>query len=166
MIDRERKRERERERGRDTGGRRSRLHARSPTWDSMPGLQDRALGQRQAPNRCATQGSLFFFFKIYFFNLFMIEREREAETQEEGEAGSMPEAWRGTQYRDSRFTPWAKGRRQTAEPPRDPSFWIVLTHHFLLTTNLNLCLSISICLERYSALGSRQNYKKIRNLEF
>nr|XP_055166747.1 membrane-anchored junction protein isoform X1 [Nyctereutes procyonoides] len=30
----------------------------SPTWDSIPGLQDRALGQRQAPNRCATQGSL------------------------------------------------------------------------------------------------------------
>ena len=29
----------------------------SPMWDSIPGLQDRALGQRQAPNRCATQGS-------------------------------------------------------------------------------------------------------------
>ena len=29
----------------------------SLTWDSIPGLQDRALGQRQAPNRCATQGS-------------------------------------------------------------------------------------------------------------
>ena len=29
----------------------------SPTWDSIPGLQDRALGQRQALNRCATQGS-------------------------------------------------------------------------------------------------------------
>ena len=26
-------------------------------WDSILGLQDRALGQRQAPNRCATQGS-------------------------------------------------------------------------------------------------------------
>ena len=30
---------------------------RSLTWDSIPGFQDRALGQRQAPNRCATQGS-------------------------------------------------------------------------------------------------------------
>ena len=29
----------------------------SPTWDSIPGLQDHALGQRQAPNHCATQGS-------------------------------------------------------------------------------------------------------------
>ena len=48
-------RERERERGRDTGrgtGRgRSRLHAGSPTWDSIPGLQDHALDQRQALNR-------------------------------------------------------------------------------------------------------------------
>ena len=26
-------------------------------WDSIPGLQDHALGQRRAPNRCATQGS-------------------------------------------------------------------------------------------------------------
>ena len=32
-------------------------------WDPIPGLQDRALGQRQAPNRCATQGSLGLFFK-------------------------------------------------------------------------------------------------------
>ncbi|CAD7676231.1 unnamed protein product [Nyctereutes procyonoides] len=30
----------------------------SPTWDSIPGPQDHALGQRQAPNHCATQGSL------------------------------------------------------------------------------------------------------------
>ena len=34
------------QRGRD----RSRLHAGSPTWDSIPGLQDHALGLRQAPN--------------------------------------------------------------------------------------------------------------------
>ena len=44
-------------RGRDTGRGRSRLHARSPRRDSIPGLQDRALGQRQTPNRWATQGS-------------------------------------------------------------------------------------------------------------
>ena len=61
MIDRER--ETERERGRDTGRGRSRLHARSPTRDSIP---------------------------------------------------------------DSRITPWAKGRRSTAEPLRRPSI------HFLL----------------------------------
>ena len=53
MIVTERERERQRQRQREkqapcTG---------SPTWVSIPGLQDRALGQRQAPNRCATQGS-------------------------------------------------------------------------------------------------------------
>ncbi|XP_048960557.1 pyridoxal kinase isoform X1 [Canis lupus dingo] len=40
----------ERERGRDTGRGRSRLHAGSPTRDSIPRLQDRALGQRQPLN--------------------------------------------------------------------------------------------------------------------
>ena len=69
MIVTERERERQRLRQREkqapcTG---------SPTWDSIPGLQDRALGQRQALNRCATQGSLF----IY---LFMRDTQREAET--------------------------------------------------------------------------------------
>ena len=37
-------REREREAGRDTGRGRSRLHAGSPMQDSIPGLQDQALG--------------------------------------------------------------------------------------------------------------------------
>ncbi|CAD7687994.1 unnamed protein product [Nyctereutes procyonoides] len=48
------------------------------------------------------------------------ERQRGAVTQEEGEAGSMPGARCGTRSRDSSIAPWAKGRRQTAEPPRDP----------------------------------------------
>ena len=34
----------ERERGRDTGRGRNRLPAGSLTWDSIPGLQDHALG--------------------------------------------------------------------------------------------------------------------------
>ena len=42
----------------------------SPTWDSIPDLQDRALGQRQALNRCATQGSLNFYKSIPFFLYF------------------------------------------------------------------------------------------------
>ena len=36
--------ERERERGRDTGRRRSRLHARSLTWDWILGFLDHTLG--------------------------------------------------------------------------------------------------------------------------
>ena len=55
MIDIERERERERQRHR-------RWEKQAPCWEPDvgldPGLQDRALGQRQAPNRCATQGSL------------------------------------------------------------------------------------------------------------
>ena len=50
------------------------------------------------------------------------ERERDAETQAEGEAGSMQGARRGTRSQDPRIMPWAKGRHQTAEPPRDPCF--------------------------------------------
>ena len=61
-----------------------------------------------------------------------IEREREAETQEEGEAGSMPGAGRGTQSRDSRIAPWAKGRRQTAEPPRDPLIFFLRFYLFMI----------------------------------
>ena len=64
---------------------------------------------------------LMFFFKIYLFIYGrQRERKREAETQAEGEAGSMPGARRGTRSQDSRIEPWAKGRHQTAEPPRDP----------------------------------------------
>ncbi|XP_038307402.1 DNA-binding protein SMUBP-2-like isoform X1 [Canis lupus familiaris] len=60
VTERERERERQRQRQREkqapcTG---------SPTWDSIPGLQDHALGQRQAPNRCATQESLSASFKL------------------------------------------------------------------------------------------------------
>uniref|UniRef100_A0A8I3MHU2 Protocadherin gamma subfamily B, 1 n=1 Tax=Canis lupus familiaris TaxID=9615 RepID=A0A8I3MHU2_CANLF len=41
-----------------------------------------------------------------------------AETQAEGEAGSMQGAQSGTRSPDSRIAPWAKGRHKTAEPPR------------------------------------------------
>ena len=50
-------RERERERQRHRQREKQAPCTGSPTWDSIPGLQDRALGQRQTPNRCATQGS-------------------------------------------------------------------------------------------------------------
>ena len=59
--------ERHRERGRDTGRERSRLHAGSPMWDSIPGLQNHALGQRRVPNRWATPGSPWLFLLIALF---------------------------------------------------------------------------------------------------
>ena len=49
--------ETQRERGRDTGRGRSRLHAGSPTWDSIPGPQGHALGWRRPLHRWATQAS-------------------------------------------------------------------------------------------------------------
>ena len=102
VTQRERERERQRHRQREkqapcTG---------SPTRDLILGLQDRALGQRQALNCWAIPGLniqytlywsflFFFFFKIY---LFIHDRhiEREVETQAEGEAGSMQGARCGT----------------------------------------------------------------------
>ena len=48
-TERERQRHRQREKQAPCTG--------SLIWDSIPDLQDRALGQRQAPNGCATQGS-------------------------------------------------------------------------------------------------------------
>ena len=55
MRDTQRERERERERQRHRQREEQAPCTGSPMWDSIPGLQDRALGQRQAPNRCATQ---------------------------------------------------------------------------------------------------------------
>ena len=83
MIDIGRERERQRHRRRE-----KQAHAGSPTWDSIPGLQDRALGQRQAPNRCATQGSLFCFILFFkdFIYLFMRDRQRQRHRQREKQA--------------------------------------------------------------------------------
>ena len=59
---------RDTERGRDTGGGRSRLHAGSPTWDSILGLQDHALSWRQVLNCGATQASHGFYFPLMGLN--------------------------------------------------------------------------------------------------
>ena len=53
----ERERERERERQRYRQREKQAPCTGSLTWDLIPGPQDHALGQRQALNRCATQGS-------------------------------------------------------------------------------------------------------------
>ena len=92
---------REREAGRDTGRGRTRLHAGSLMQDSIPGLQDHALGQRQAPNRCATQGSpkkhiLIFLnmkyveltcIKCFFLRFYLLIHERHRETERGRDTG-------------------------------------------------------------------------------
>ena len=48
-----------------------------------------------------------------------IERERQRHQRREKQAPCRePDV--GLDPGDSRITPWAKGSRQTAEPPRDP----------------------------------------------
>ena len=45
------------------------------------------------------------------------EREKEAETQAEGEAGSMQGAQRETWSQGLRITPWAEGRAKPLSHP-------------------------------------------------
>ena len=52
----------------------------------------------------------------------MIDREREAETQPEGEAGSMQGVRHGTRSRVSRITPWAEGGAKPLRHPGCPIF--------------------------------------------
>ena len=58
-----------------------------------------------------------FFFKIL---LFTHERHTEAETQAEGEAGSLQGAQRGTRSQDPGVTPWAAGNTKPLSPPGCP----------------------------------------------
>ena len=102
----------------------------SLTWDSILGLQDRALGQRQAPNRCATQGSPFFYLKILFIYSWETERERGRDTGRGRSRLHALGARRGIRSRVSRIAPWAKGRRQTAAPPRDPPFLLNICSYY------------------------------------
>ena len=138
MIERERERQRHRQREKQAPC------TASPTWDSIPGLQDRALGQRQAPNRCATQGSLTFIFYVnfqfmYFFFKFLFiydshrERERGRDIGRGRSRLHAPGARCGIRSRVSRIAPWAKGRRQTAAPPRDPFSFLFKDFIYLFT---------------------------------
>ena len=109
-------RDTERERGRDPGRGRSRLHAGSPTWDSIPGPWGHDLRQRPMLNSSATQVSpLFFFFKCY---LFIHERERQRPRQREKQAPCRePDA--GLDPGTPRSRPEPKAHAQ-APSPRAP----------------------------------------------
>ena len=56
---------RDTEKGRDIGRGRIRLHAGSPVWESVMGLQDQTLRQRQMLNHWATQAPQY----VYFLNM-------------------------------------------------------------------------------------------------
>ena len=62
----------------------------------------------------------YFFKKILFIH--ETQREREAETQAEGEAGSMQGALCGTRSGVSRITPWAEGGAKLLSHRAAPKF--------------------------------------------
>ena len=68
---------------------------------------------------------IFLNMDYYFFYDSHRERERERETGRDTGRGRSrlhaPGARRGIRSRVSRIVPWAKGRRQTAAPPRIPN---------------------------------------------
>ena len=67
--------------------------------------------------------SFFFFFNFYLF-MIVTERERGRDTGRGRSRLHAPGARRGIRSRVSRIAPWAKGRRQTAAPPRDPPVFL------------------------------------------
>ena len=60
------------------------------------------------------------FFLIFYLFMIVIQRERERARDTGRSRLHAPGARCGIRSRVSRITPWAKGRRQTAAPPRDP----------------------------------------------
>ena len=60
------------------------------------------------------------------------KRERQRHRQREKQLHA-PGAWRGIRSRVSRIAPWAKGRRQTAAPTRDPSPMTFENKHVLIS---------------------------------
>ena len=81
-------------------------------------------------------------FKKDFIYLFMrdTQREREAETQAEGKAGSPRGAWCETRSQDPGITIWAKGRCSTTEPPRCPQHMYFEFIKWYCDVGLVLCL--------------------------
>ena len=87
--------------------------AGTPTWGSIPGPQDHDLSWRQMFNQLSHPGT-----PRDFIYLFMRDtHRREAETQAEGEAGSMQGARHETrsQILDHRIKTWAESRRSTTQ---------------------------------------------------
>ena len=94
--------------------------------------------QRSSHHLCPPWPRTIYFFKKYFIDLFMKDTEREAETQAEREASSMPGARCGTWTWDSRNTPWAEGRSSTSKPLRFPNHELLSIKHSMFSWSLFL----------------------------
>ena len=110
----------------------------SPTWDSIPGLQDRALGQRQVLNRCAPQGSLFFFLlrkhgSLSFLIAWWLNSKSECSKRLKMEDNGDP---------------WVAQRFGACLWPRARSWRPGIESHIGLLVHgacFSLCLSLSLC---------------------
>ena len=69
---------------------------------------------------CLNLWTRLFFFKVLFIYSWETQRERLAETQAEGEVGSMQRAPHGPWSRVSRITPWAEGGAKLLSHPSCP----------------------------------------------
>ena len=72
--------------------------------------------QAAAAECCGRGQRVYLHFLKDFIYLFLRDREREAEPQTEGEAGSLQGARRGTRSWDPGVMAWARGRCSTAQP--------------------------------------------------
>ena len=69
----------------------------------------------------------------------MRDTEREAETQAEGEAGSMQGAGRGTLSWVSRIRPWAEGGAKPLSHPGPPQISFILMQYSCV------CVCVCVC---------------------
>ena len=76
--------------------------------------------------------------------MIVTERERERERERGRDIGRVrsrlhaPGARRGSRSQVSRIAPWAKGRRQTTAPPRDPGIFVERTKEVRLKSSQSL----------------------------
>ena len=101
----------------------------------------------------------------------MRDTQREAETQAEGEAGSMRGPWCGTRSRVSRIRPWAEGSAKPLSHLGCPEA-LILTNFFLSFTKLfahsfnPLAIVLPLCLSRINFPLSPESFRYLSHFSF
>ena len=120
-------------------------------------------------NRCLLYGfsiflmleTLFFIFLFFIFILFIYDSHRERERGRDTGRGRSrvhaPGARRGIRSRVFRIGPWAKGRCQTAAPPRDPIKWHI---NVLYTLSCNYRVQLFLKLFHEASITLMPNLAK------
>ena len=113
-------------------------HSRDPSahdiTSQLPGHSQSPDSQQPKPDTCVLHICVCVFFKDFIYS-FMRNTQRETGGRDTGRGRSRlhaPGARRWIRPRVSRITPWAKGRRQTIAPPRDPRISAFIFCKFVL----------------------------------